>query len=81
MIFTQVTWAVAKEDFMFENECRAKATELGVATPGTTIELAPKLIVQRGWTDEADANEWMSFVLELGAESASIVAEPTPTTP
>ena len=81
MIFTQVTWAVAREDFMFENECRAKATEMGITTTGTPIELAPKFIVQRGWTEEADANKWMAFVLELGAESAIIVAESTPTTP
>ena len=75
MIYTQVTWAVTRDNFAFDAECRSKAEELGGSTQGSAIEVDPKYIVQRGWADEATANAWIAFVLGLGAESASIVAE------
>jgi hypothetical protein len=75
MIFTQVTWPVAKENFTFEAACRAKAAEIGGNTTGSIVEADPKYIVQRAWADEAAANEWIAFVLGLGAEAATIVAE------
>lgn len=78
MIFTQVTWPVAREDFEFDTECKAKAAEIGGSAAGSAVALEPKYIVQRGWADEATANEWIEFVNGLGAESAVIVPEPTP---
>jgi hypothetical protein len=81
MIFTQVTWPVARADFKLDAECKAKASEIGGSTVGSAVALEPKYIVQRGWADEATANQWIEFVNGLGAEAASIVAEPTPPTP
>ena len=75
MIYTRVTWAVTRENFTLDAECRAKAEELGGTTNGSVIALEPNYIVRRGWADEATANAWIAFVLGLGAESASIVAE------
>ena len=79
MIFTQVTWPVAREDFTFDAECKAKAAEIGGSTTGSLVASEPKYIVQRGWADEATANQWVEFVNGLGAEAASIVTETPPT--
>lgn len=75
MILTQVTWPVTKDEFTFNDECRAKAAEIGGSSIGSLIASEPKYIVQRGWADEATANQWIEFVTGLGAESASIVTE------
>lgn len=74
MSTTQVTWPVPQADFQYQAECRAKAIELGGTAEGTIIQSTPKYIVQRDWADDATANQWISFVLGLGAESAVIIA-------
>jgi hypothetical protein len=76
MINTQVTWAVSRENFTFDAECRDKAVELGGASLGDLIESDP-FTVQRRWANEDIANEWISFVLALGAASAVIVPDAT----
>ena len=51
MIYTRVTWAVTRENFTLDAECRAKAEELGGTTNGSVIALEPNYIVRGGWAD------------------------------
>ena len=78
MIVTQVTWPGVKEEFTLQTACHVKAAELGGSEWGRLVEDDTKFIVQRSWNSEELANQWIAFVLELGAESAVIVDEPTP---
>jgi hypothetical protein len=78
MIVTQVTWNEVKEKFTLQAACQAKAIELGGSEWGNVIDGSPKYIVQRSWDNETVANEWIAFVLSLGAESATIIDNPAP---
>jgi hypothetical protein len=78
MIVTQVVWPGDKDNFTFTSQCQIKAAELGGSTWGHVMDDSPKYIVQRSWVNETVANEWIAFVLSLGAESATIVENSGP---